>query len=95
VLRKHLVQNGEDIPRAAVLNRDADGLNACDEELSPNMDVDDLNACDEELSPNRGVDERKVEGAAADVDKPKADELKAGADVPSPEENVVVFGANG
>lgn len=73
------MKNGEDVPGAAVLNRDADGLNACDKELSP----------------NRGVDEGKVEGAAADVDKPKADELKAGADVPNPEENVEVFSTNG
>ena len=32
---------------------------------------------------------------AADVEEPKADELKAGAEVPNPEENVEVFGANG
>lgn len=41
------------------------------------------------------MDEPKIEGAAADVEEPKADELNAGAEVPNPEENVEVFGANG
>ena len=42
------------------------------------------------------MDEPKIEGAAADVEEPKADELKAGAaEVPNPEEKVEVFGANG
>jgi hypothetical protein len=52
--------------------------------LEPNGEVvDDTNGCDEVLFPNR------------DGEEPNAGELKAGAEVPNPEENVEVFGANG
>jgi len=80
VLRKLLVPNGEDVPWEAVLNRDVDDLNACDEELSPN---------------GAGVGVPKVEGAAADDveegndEEGNGGELKAEAEVPN------VFGANG
>ena len=80
MLRKLLVPNGEDVPWEAVLNRDVDDLNACDEELSPN---------------GAGVGVPKVEGAAADDveegndEEGNGGELKAEAEVPN------VFGANG
>lgn len=79
-----LEPNGEDVPRAgAELNRDVDAPKPCD---------------GEELAPNGDGDEPKIEGAGAgaDVEDPKADELKEGADeVPNAEGKVEVFGANG
>jgi hypothetical protein len=71
-----------------------DDPNGCDEVLAPNGDVDELNGCDEELAPNGDGVEPKIDGAAADVEEPNADELKAGVE-PNPVENVEVFGANG
>ena len=82
VLPKMLLPNGEDVAWAgAVLNRDGD---------CPKLGVE------EELAPNGDGVEPKREGAAADVEEPKADELNAGvAEVPNPEEKGELFGAKG
>ncbi|MCI50473.1 hypothetical protein A2U01_0071717, partial [Trifolium medium] len=79
-----LEPNGEDV----------DAPNGCDEELAPN-EGDEPNGFDEELAPNGDWDGPKIDDAAADVEEPYADELKEGAEVPNPEVNVEVFGANG
>jgi len=60
------------------------------EHLAPKLGVK------EELAPNGDGDEPKIVGVAADVEEPKADELKAlAAKVPNPEEKGELFGANG
>lgn len=57
---------------------------------------EELNRGDGELAPNVDVDDPKIEGGAADVEVPNADELKAGVDdVPKPVLNAELFAANG